>query len=332
MPSSIVQSFTDADAYAGFVPSTRVRLTIAKPGPLRAEATLIALDNLWMQRFSDNLPRVAHVAARPGRSIISFRTQEGPSLVWGGLELTPQTILWHGDALDSFQRSSGFAAWGSMSFPTDRLTELGGVMAGHALIGAGGSADLRPSAAAMMRLQRLHVSVASLATTAPGRFQNAAAVKGMEQALLAALVACLASPQPESRPIARDRRYALMRKFHALLEENPTQPVYMPELSAALGVSGRTLRDCCQEYLGIPPARYLMLRRMRLARLALQKETPDTTTITDTAMRFGFWELGRFAGEYKSYYGESPSVTLRRRGPASCTPFAWPAPEVGLNA
>ena len=37
-----------------------------------------------------------------------------------------------------------------------------------------------------------------------------------------------------------------------------------------------------------------------------------TTTVTDVAMMFGFFELGRFAGRYRHTYGEVPSETLRQ--------------------
>jgi AraC-like DNA-binding protein len=58
------------------------------------------------------------------------------------------------------------------------------------------------------------------------------------------------------------------------------------------------------------PKRYLLLRRMHLARRALREAAPDTTTVTDIATRFGFWQLGRFSIDYRALFGEAPSVTL----------------------
>jgi len=54
------------------------------------------------------------------------------------------------------------------------------------------------------------------------------------------------------------------------------------------------------------------LRRMHPARRALRTGAPARTTVTEIATQSGFWQFGRFAGEYKSLFGETPSVTLHR--------------------
>ncbi|MBV8095923.1 MAG: AraC family transcriptional regulator, partial [Acetobacteraceae bacterium] len=81
---------------------------------------------------------------------------------------------------------------------------------------------------------------------------------------------------------------------------------------AAMGVSGRTLRVCCQQYLGVSPHRYFRLRRLNLARHALLNAAPDST-VREISSRYAFNEPGRFAVLYRLLFGESPSATLRRR-------------------
>jgi len=101
-------------------------------------------------------------------------------------------------------------------------------------------------------------------------------------------------------------------KFEQFLAANCNQPVYLGEMYAATGVSETTLHRCCHEHLGMGPVRYLRLRRMSLVRAALLRADPANATVTDIATDHGFWELGRFAVEYRALFGESPSASLRR--------------------
>ena len=103
-----------------------------------------------------------------------------------------------------------------------------------------------------------------------------------------------------------------MRRFHRVVEEHPDQALYLPEICRAVGASDRTLRMCCQEYLGISPKQYLLARRMRLARRDLSRAAPDSTTVTEVASHYGFWQFGYFARAYRSLFGELPSATLKR--------------------
>jgi AraC-like DNA-binding protein len=101
-------------------------------------------------------------------------------------------------------------------------------------------------------------------------------------------------------------------RFHDYLASRPDEPLYLSEICAAIGVSERTLRDCCQDHLGMGPHRYLWLRRMHLTRRALREAHSARTTVTDIATAHGFWELGRFAVEYRTLFDELPSATLGR--------------------
>src|SRR5262249_61219852 len=87
-----------------------------------------------------------------------------------------------------------------------------------------------------------------------------------------------------------------MRRFRRVLEENPEGPLFIPDVCPAIGVSERTLRICCQEHLGPPPKRYLVLRRMSLAQRALRAAEPGATSATAIAPRCGLWGRGGLSG------------------------------------
>jgi AraC-like DNA-binding protein len=132
----------------------------------------------------------------------------------------------------------------------------------------------------------------------------------MEQELVCAMVACLTDTAATKS--CRPSQQTVLRRFEQVLEANRDEPLYLPEICAAIGVPGRTLRHLCQEHLGVSPHRYLWLRHMHQTRLALTLADPHAKTVTEIAANHGFWELGRFAGRYQQLFGEAPSVTLRR--------------------
>jgi AraC-like DNA-binding protein len=134
----------------------------------------------------------------------------------------------------------------------------------------------------------------------------------MEQALVEAMVFCLAGGHSETARNVRRNRARVMRRLEEAIAAKPDEPLYMVELCAQVGASYWTLRDCCLEYLGMSPKRYLWLRRMHLVRRALKNADAERTTVTEIASDYGFWEFGRFSVAYRSLFGESPSTALRR--------------------
>jgi AraC-like DNA-binding protein len=87
---------------------------------------------------------------------------------------------------------------------------------------------------------------------------------------------------------------------------------YLSELCAAAGVSERTLQNAFKDIMGMSPMAYLHRLRLHRARDELRKTTIDSTTVSEVAMNWGFWQLGEFSQTYKNCFGEVPSETLKR--------------------
>jgi AraC-like DNA-binding protein len=98
-----------------------------------------------------------------------------------------------------------------------------------------------------------------------------------------------------------------------VLGARPLDVVTIADLCCAADTSQRTLTRVFHESFDVSPARYLRLRRLNQVRAHLRRAAPPPASVTAAATRFGFFELGRFAGEYRRLFGELPSDTLRKR-------------------
>lgn len=313
MPSSAVRTFTDPHDYAAAIRATNTELTITRRGQFSAKLVRIDLHRLWIQRVTENLPRISHPTNIAGRAVVSFRIRSGPSLFTNGLEMQPTNIVRHSEGQGYYRRSSGLATYASMSLPVPDMVSVGEAMVGLDLTPPKDPVIHTPSPLAMTRLKGLQAAASNLAENAPEIIANPDAARGLEQALIEAMLGCLAYGEDREPGFAQGRHVMIMRRFRAVVEENPEEPLYIPDICKTIRVPSRTLRVCCQEHLGMGPKRYLVLRRMGLARRALRETAPDKSSVTEIATRFGFWGLGRFAGEYQKLFGESPSTTLSRQ-------------------
>jgi transcriptional regulator GlxA family with amidase domain len=164
----------------------------------------------------------------------------------------------------------------------------------------------------MSRLLSLHGNAERLAKTTPDILAKPEVARALEQALVDTMIRCLTESMPVEMGAGSHHHSRVIVRFEELLAANAGRPLYLAEICAAIGVSERTLRVCCREHLGMGPVRYLWLRRMHFARRALFLADPQTSTVTEIATEFGFWELGRFSVEYRVLFGESPLASLRR--------------------
>lgn len=311
MPSSSVHQFTEVADYAANIRAGNIDMMAIERGAFHAKLIQVDLNSLWMQRFSETLPRVARAATSPARTIILFPTSPKPGHVWGGREMAWGSLYRVGVGQDIFQRCSALAETASMSLPIEGFTATVAAITHREVKPQSDGLTIRPPPEAMAKLQGLHAAAGAFAESAPKLLAHSATARSLEQELILAMVSCVVEPAEEDS-LALRHHQAILRGFRALIEANVGTPLYLPEICAALGVSNRTLQRCCLEQLGISPLRYLLLRRLHMVRRALAAASPAPGIITATATRYGFWELGRFSVNYRHVFGEPPSATLNR--------------------
>ena len=324
MPSSLVRTYTDPDAYFADIRNLEIEGLVVQRGSFRAESTHIDLHRLQMYRSAETLPRIMKVTPSGRRTGFVFATDPGqPAMRINAIEIADDQISKTGLSWEWHLRSAGPCRWGSMSLTPGDLAAAGEAIVGFELVPATFAHRLTPPAPVLSRLRKLHEAAGHLAQTAPDILANPEVARAIEQALVEAMVFCLAGTSFEDAHNVQRHRARIIRRLEGVLSANPEEPLYMAELSAQVGASYWTLRDCCLEYFGMSPKRYLWLRRMNLARRALQRADAEKTTVTKIATNYGFWELGRFSVAYRSLFGESPSTALRR--PPDC----WPPAKAG---
>ncbi|WP_342237244.1 helix-turn-helix domain-containing protein [Inquilinus sp. OTU3971] len=116
-----------------------------------------------------------------------------------------------------------------------------------------------------------------------------------------------------TRPL-RSGDHRLYRRAREMVEDQPDEPIGVTQLARRLGVPSEILRSAFKETVGVGPGLWLRLKRLDGARRDLLAADGSDRTVSDIAMKWGFWHLGRFSAYYAALYGESPSRTVRSRG------------------
>jgi AraC-like DNA-binding protein len=310
---SSTQRFSSPEEVEAAHVGATAKIVATRAEPYEARLTRIEFGRLWIYSSSETSPRVRTVTQRTDRAFIKFLARPGPDLVVDGAMLPFGAIVRHRPGHEYYERSHGELQQAGMSLPIEDWATIASVMAGCDPAGPRDTEVLTPAPAAMERLLRLHATVAALAELTPEVVGVPEAARAIEQSLIESMAGCLSTAEPGDERWAGQCHRLVMERFRRLVETNPDRPLYIPEICAAIHVPERTLRACCLEYLGMGPKEFLTRQRMHLARRELLVSAPSCTSVTDVATRFGFFQLGRFAGVYRSMFGESPSATLHRR-------------------
>ncbi len=312
MPQSAAGRFTDAEDYMTSLPIPMTSLVITEPGTFNAQMTWAKLPNVHLLRAQETLARVGYISLPMEWIHVSFLSPPGPGLVWNGVELPPDHLVFHTPGERLHQRLTGATQWGTLSVKLSFFRRYGSALAGRDLEAPTVPGIVRPLTGDSAGLLRLHARVAHVIETKPVTIVDPDVGHGLEHDFLHAVVTCLTGGETRNPSRATGHRAAIMGRLEAVLAECPDRPIPISELCARVNASERMLRTCCIEVLGIGPSVYMRLRRLKLVRAAMLRGDPAITQAGEIARRFGFREMGRFAAAYRTAFGEPPSATMRR--------------------
>jgi AraC-like DNA-binding protein len=312
MPGSGTRTFLEPDHYEASLRQAQVEITIALSPEFKARLTWAELHDLEVLHCEEDFARVAYVSLSPQLSFVTFSAHSGPLSVWSGAELRAGEIMFHGRGERLHQSTPGSFVWNVIALDPVRLEKYGRALSGKSLSFPSEGKILRPSRRDVARLRRLHAQVCRLAETKPRLLAHTEVARAIEQGLILTLVACLTDASVRADRRTKRRRASIMIRFEEVLTEHLSQPLHMPQLCELIGVTERTLRSCCAEFLGMSPIRYVLLRRLSRARVALRDAVPDGANVLELVRGFGFTELGRFEAAYGAAFSETPLTTLQR--------------------
>ena len=298
------RTFTEPDEYA-FAIGAETQLWRLAPGQFNASITCVNLTSLRIRRFSENRPRIMYMPNN--ETVVSFHhNQPAATMIYNGKPLPPNSIVYFGQSQALFQRLDGAAIWDCVSLLDGSRAAISSEV-GCDLASINMTITAASGIAKFRRIIDLLVSsdIIELVPTLARSF---------EQTLFAILLECCTSNSRKKNNRVSHRHKIAMQALHSLLEDTGDDidnPLYVMEMAKYVGVSVRSLTALCNNYLGMGPKSYSTLRRMHLVRRELQRGTSDEMSVTEIATKYGFWQLGRFAVNYKSLFGESPSRTLR---------------------
>ena len=130
--------------------------------------------------------------------------------------------------------------------------------------------------------------------------------------LKARLVSTICGPDQSDQRGSSSRNPAAFSAVREYIEANLASTIRMEDLCRHANLGLRNLERLFVKELGLPPSRYILIRRLHAVRAGLVYGDHGSTLIGNVAADHGFAHLGRFSITYRKYFGESPSETLRR--------------------
>ena len=254
MPGSGTRTFLEPDHYEASLRQAQIEIFVALNPQFKARLTWAELHDLEVLRCEGDFPRVAYVCLGSQLSFVTFPGRfPGQCRYGAGRNCARAEIVFHGRGERLHQSTPASFAWNVIALDPFQLEQYGQALSGKPFSLPSEGKILRPSPRNVARLRRLHAQVCRLAETKPKLLAHTEVARAIEQGLIQTLVACLTAGSVRADDPIKRRHARIMIRFEEVLAKHLREPLRMTELCELVGVTQRTLRSCCAEFLGMSP-------------------------------------------------------------------------------
>jgi AraC-like DNA-binding protein len=307
--------FDDFDAMENAVAmTTATRYYRRSTGKFEGRLLRTALGDCTLQVGSHSTGFLSCAAVDPGvYGLLVTLDASGPCCANGHADAGRGVLLYRPGG-EHFAHASGAISWVYLSLPAQSWPRFAATIAGSdGLAISDNCRFLQPRPETLAVLQNTLRRALQVLQTTPGALDEPTARQNLQQTLLGCFARAIADADgmTDDGPRPRISQTRVVCKAQDFLEANLHAAVYINELCAATGVSERTLRNAFRKMYGVGPNSYLKLRRLNQVHRLLKRNDAPQMTVTEAATRCGFWDMSRFAVEYRALFGQTPSQTLR---------------------
>ncbi|MBW2659860.1 MAG: helix-turn-helix transcriptional regulator [Deltaproteobacteria bacterium] len=132
----------------------------------------------------------------------------------------------------------------------------------------------------------------------------------LEKQFIQQLLLFIRLPQKDYASLPNRRTMA--RRAELIIRKYPHQQLTIDQICNLVGCSARSLHLGFKECYGTSPGRYARTLALNAAHQQLCN-LPENETISNIAMSWGFYHLGRFSRQYKEFFSELPSATVKHQ-------------------
>lgn len=232
--------------------------------------------------------------------VVAFQLEDGPGS-WDGREFAPDRVWFY------WPRSEHVGV--GLEGPLGRPPRFAAITIPTAAVLDGSSQDDLPRTATVLTDRRVPILRSTLLEVLGGGPVVGAQAASVGRELVEAVTTLRADVGETS--VDRLSAVWITREAIACAEALGPMPSTL-DLASMIGVSDRWVRAAFRRVYGVSSAAFFRARAIDGARRDLLAASPRSTSVTEVAMRWGFWHLGRFSSTYRSYFGELPSQTLYR--------------------